>query len=194
VSKRNVAKIDTLECVYDLGFATSTDISQIREISLHCASMRLKRAYRQGLLTREKNGKHYYYEINSKGINRLAYLKKRKRKTEEKKDVPNYSAPPIQLWPPVKSQREGKQAKQVNVFQSKKRCKVKKDYTNEQKNQVTEDDINDSDIEDYFRNVEKCEVRRDNGKEKKSQQEEKDIERLFKRLSKERCEIKPESE
>jgi hypothetical protein len=177
VSKRNEAKIDTLECVLDLGDVTSNDLSHIREVSLHCASMRLKRAHRQGLLTRDKIGKEYYYEINSKGIQRLAWLKKVKRE----KEASIYSALEIQFFPPSKSGRESVLKILDNIFQRTEKCKVKKDYNDESQNQAS-DNISDIKMEDVFQNVEKCEVRR----ERKTQQEE-DMEKLFKRISQERC-------
>ena len=75
MSLRNQAKIETLDEVFYLGEITSTDYATIQGITLHSASTRLKRAYRQGLLTREKNGKHYVYSISNKGLGRRDWLK-----------------------------------------------------------------------------------------------------------------------
>jgi hypothetical protein len=57
----------------------------MRDLSLQCASMRLYRYYRQGLLGRWKEGKEYVYYITDRGIERLTWLLNKKIEESGKK-------------------------------------------------------------------------------------------------------------
>jgi hypothetical protein len=85
VSGRNEAKLETLQDIIDLSELRPSEYSSMREISLHCASMRLYRCYRQGLLGRLKEGKEYVYYITDRGIDRLTWLSNKKIEESWKK-------------------------------------------------------------------------------------------------------------
>ncbi|TFH14171.1 hypothetical protein E4H04_10690 [Candidatus Bathyarchaeota archaeon] len=82
MSDWNEAKLETLEDAYATGEITSSDLADSRGLSLHAASIRLKRYHRQGLFTREKNGKKYVYDITGKGIERIDWIRKQKATKE----------------------------------------------------------------------------------------------------------------
>jgi hypothetical protein len=70
----NQAKLETLKIVYETGETTPGDLEDYLSITLHCASNRLRRAYKQGLLERYYDTYSYIYMITEKGINRMNYL------------------------------------------------------------------------------------------------------------------------
>lgn len=74
MSDRNEAKLETLDDAMYFGDVTSSDISSHRGLSLQNASVRLRRAHKQGLLSRERAGRTYIYSITSKGEGRYHYL------------------------------------------------------------------------------------------------------------------------
>ena len=79
MSDWNEAKLETLEDAYASGEITSSDLADSQGLTLHAASNRLKRYHRQGLFRREKNGKQYVYDITVKGIERIDWLRARRR-------------------------------------------------------------------------------------------------------------------
>ena len=74
MTMRNEAKLETLQELYDLGEVTASDYAKTNGLSLHCASMRLGRCYKQGLLGRWRDGREYVYYITDRGLERIEWL------------------------------------------------------------------------------------------------------------------------
>ena len=71
----NLAKIEILAAIRDLGEMTSMEIAMATHRSPECASMNLLTYYRQGLLTRRTlHGKAKGYSLTARGYERLNWL------------------------------------------------------------------------------------------------------------------------
>ena len=106
MSSFNEAKYETLLNADSLGEITSSDLISIFNITINTASMRLKRAHYQGLLSRYRNGREFVYEITEKGIERLEWL------DEEFGDEEVYS------------NDEEVEDEEIYEYYEKRRCKV----------------------------------------------------------------------
>ena len=74
MSGYNVAKIEILDLVLELGEATSYDIAEITDRSMENASVLMLRYHRWGLLSRYRGSEGYVYSMTERGIERLAWL------------------------------------------------------------------------------------------------------------------------
>lgn len=75
-AERNARKLQILELAEEEGEITSADVSKELGITLHNASMLLRRYWKQGLLSRKASGlcNRKTYSIRRKGRRRLRWL------------------------------------------------------------------------------------------------------------------------
>ena len=74
MSDFNEAKLETLHMVDDYVELSPSELADLEGISLHCASNRLRRYYKQGLLDRGWDPPSFNYVITEKGLGRIDYL------------------------------------------------------------------------------------------------------------------------
>lgn len=132
MSGRNQAKLETLEDTMYFGDVTSSDIASYRGLSLQNASVRLRRAYKQGLLCRERDGRTYIYSITSNGEDRYHYLIFKRNEEiiikSAKKRCPTTRSTHTVIVPIEMHVSEPQTLKKINVFEYYKdrRCPVPK--------------------------------------------------------------------
>ena len=218
MSDWNEAKLQTLEDAYASGEITSSDLADIRGLTLHAASNRLKRYHRQGLFRREKNGKKYFYNITVKGIARIDWLREKKTTKKLFQEIAAKRCP-VKKEKNVTSFVEQEQSysnsgmtpESMILKYSDKRCPfvrprnlepqdsvdLNEEYEDEEDyidtdaydNIQEEDEINEASL---FSNIQRCRINKKENDPISAQdldEEEEDIDDIFQKYSEQRCKI-----